>query len=182
MFNPIANPQPFKSDWNTVQDSKEQPVTLSPQVLQPQLLNRDYPKLGWTVETALGTVSPLDTTLSAQAQQDIPTLSELLTLTVQQMSKRVESCCYLPGYVKQAWLRQVTSIVLEKPIAGLAIVEELYFDHRCALEDYQPSRGTTSVTAEQGVEFAKDLSYLYQELNSLELILKYAQSAQQPLS
>ncbi|NJK41149.1 MAG: hypothetical protein HC934_06985 [Acaryochloridaceae cyanobacterium SU_2_1] len=178
MFNSIFN-QTQKTDWNSsARDSKQQPVTLSPNVLQPRLLNRDYPKLGWTVETALEMVSKLDRTLSEQAQQDLPTLSELLTLAVQRISRQIESCRYLPGYVKQAWLRQVQSIVLEDAVASLDIVEELYFDHRCALEDYQPGR-SGSTDENQGGDFARDLSYLYQELNSLELILKYAKSAQQ---
>ncbi|ABW27793.1 hypothetical protein [Acaryochloris marina] len=123
--------------------------------------------------------SSLFQTLSTPA--DMPSLGELIALSCHRLVSYIQLSRFLPIYVKQAWIRQIRVIDLHRWQAGLAIVEELYFDHRCAQTDYRPGHDIFGDNLNQDQDFNAEMTCIEHELNTIEMILKYAEASAEDL-
>lgn len=160
--------QPY---WNSQNSDVAVPETwaLSPQILCSVSLNRDHAKLVRSADICSSDLKPLAST----APTDTPSLSELLALSSHRLVTIVQLSRFLPIYVKQAWIRQIRVIDLKRWQASLRVLEELYYDLRCAQEDYHPGRDRFEMTVSQYQEFKAEMTCIRNELNTIEIILKY---------
>ncbi|WP_299403395.1 hypothetical protein [Acaryochloris sp. IP29b_bin.148] len=164
--------QAFKSDWNPQQSdvAVQSKWTRSTQTVYATSLNRDHTKIVRSADSR----SP-----AAQEPNDTPSLSELLALSSHRLITVVQLSPFLPIYVKQAWIRQIRVMGLKRWQTSLAILEELYFDHRCAQTDYQPGRDPFDATVSNHQAFNAEMACIEYELNTMEMILKYAEACAQ---
>lgn len=113
---------------------------------------------------------------------ETPSLGELIALSCHRLVSYIQLSCFLPIYVKQAWIRQIRVIDLQRWQAGLDIVEELYFDHRCAQTDYRPGHDIFGDNLSQDQDFNAEMTCIEHELNTIEMILKYAEASTEDIS
>lgn len=167
--------QASKSDWNPQRSdvAVQSQWTTSTQTLYSTSLNRDHVKIARSADARSSLLRNLATT---NPPTDTPSLSELLALSSHRLITVVQLSQFLPTYVKQAWIREIRAIGLKRWQASLAILEELYFDHRCAQADYHPGRDPFDDTISKNQAFNAEMACVHHELNTIEMILKYAEA------
>jgi hypothetical protein len=171
-----------KSDWNLLAYNTAVPQKLvkPTQGLYATCLNRDHAKRVWSVDESFPWLEDLTSAGSAVDRANISTLSELLAVAVHRLITVVQFSSFLPTYVKQAWTCQIKALTIEHWQASLAILEELYFDHRCAQQDYHPGYDGLQATVSQNQEFTAEMVFIEQELNTIAMILQYAEISDPP--
>ena len=164
--------QPY---WNSQNRDVAVPETwtISTQKLCSITLNRDHDKLARSADVCSAALRTLATT----ALSDTPSLSELLALSSLRLVTVVQLSRFLPIYVKQAWIRQIRIIDLQRWQASLSVLEELYYDLRCAQEDYHPGHDRFEVTISHHQDFKAEMTCIRNELNTIEMILKYIEAS-----
>ncbi len=166
---------PSKPNWNSQNSdvALQAKWALFPQILCSISLNRDQAKLARSTDTCPSALRPLAPT----APSNTPSLSELLALSSHRLITVVQLSRFLPIYVKKAWIRQIRVLDLKRWSASLSILEELYYDHRCAQEDYHPGRDRFEVTVSQHPAFEAEMACIRNELNTIDMILKYVEAS-----
>jgi len=164
--------QDSKTDWNLQRSAAafQTPWSNSTQVLNSTSQNRDHDKSARTAKSR----HSLFQTVSTAPQTS--SLGELIALSCHRLVSYIQLSRFLPIYVKQAWIRQINIIHLDHWQNGLTIVEELYFEHRCAQADYRPGHDIFDYNTSQHQDFNAEMTYIEHELNTIEMILKYAEA------
>lgn len=159
--------QGAKPYWNLQQSDEALRTkwTHSTQALHSTSQNRDHVKIARSDNVRLSTTP------------DTPSLRELIALSCHRVVSYIQLSRFLPIYVKQAWIRQIRVIDLDRWQAGLAILEELYFDHRCAQTDYRPGHDIFDYNTSENQDFNAEMTCIEHELNTVEMILKYAEAS-----
>jgi hypothetical protein len=171
-----------KSDWNllTCNTAVSQKLAKPTQRLYATCLNRDHVKGVWSADESCPWLEDLKSAGSAANNANVSTLPEFLAVAVYRFITVVQFSAFLPTYVKQAWTRQIKVLTVEDWQASLALLEELYFDHRCAQQDYHPGHDGLQATVSQNQEFTAEMVFIEQELNTIAMILQYAELANPP--
>lgn len=163
--------QGSKSDWNPQQRDEAIQATWanSAPSLYAISLNRDHAKVTRPADSRTSLFKAVGTSA------DTPSLGELIALSCHRLISYIQLSRFLPIYVKQAWIRQIRMLDLQRWQASLTILEELYFDHRCAQEDYHPGHDIFDANASVNRDFSVEMACIEHELNTIEMVLKYAE-------
>lgn len=167
------NTQRSKTYWHLQQSGTALQTTWvnSTQPLQATSPKRDHGKVARSTDVRSSLFQTLSTT------PDTPSLGELIALSCHRLVSYIQLSSFLPLYVKQAWIRQIRVIDLQRWQAGLAILEELSFDHRCAQTDYRPGHDIFDYNSSQNQDFNAEMTCIEHELNTIEMILNYAEDS-----
>ena len=172
------NTQRSKTYWHLQQNGTALKSTWvnSTQTLQTASPKHDHVKAARSTDVRSSLFQPLST------PSDTPALGELIALSCHRLVSYIQLSRFLPLYVKQAWIRQIRVIDLQRWQVGLDIVEELYFDHRCAQADYRPGHDIFGDNLSQDQDFNAEMTCIEHELNTIEMILKYAEASTEDIS
>lgn len=169
--------QGSKSDWNPQQSDEAIQATWANSA--PSLfaisLNRDHVKVTRSADVRTSLFKAVGTSATT------PSLDELIALSCHRLTSYIQLSRFLPTYVKQAWIRQIRVLDLHRWQTSLTILEELYFDHRCAQEDYRPGHDIFESKTSLNQDFSAEMACIEHELNTLEMILKYAEASAEDL-
>ncbi|WP_299487783.1 hypothetical protein [Acaryochloris sp. IP29b_bin.137] len=163
--------QGSKSDWNP--HKRDEAIQATWANSTPSLyaisLNRDHAKVTCSTDAQTSLFQAVETSAT------LPSLGELIALSCHRLISYIQLSRFLPIYVKQAWIRQIRVLDLQRWQASLTILEELYFDHRCAQEDYRPGHDIFDAQTNLHQDFNTEMSCIEHELNTIQMILKYAE-------